>query len=204
MNYENIEKKYAPYKELKIDLEELEEKNNQQNPCKVKQLPQTPLYNKKCSQKSTKKESNYIFDKEIRKTDDCKEILYNHKVKSINQERDNYNKLMYNKNIKQLFPRTINTIPYKVKKTYEYNPEIETLIQSGYLNSNKKSNTTTSEEKNDTTPLVDYVKDKINNKNNLFDISRFQLSSRNLKGDKTYMNNYKNKLNSIKKTLNNK
>ena len=35
MNYENIEKKYAPYKELKIDLEELEKKIINKIPVKL-------------------------------------------------------------------------------------------------------------------------------------------------------------------------
>ncbi len=112
--------------------------------------------------------------------------------------------MTFNKKIKQLYPRSINTIPYKIKKTYDYNPEMETLIKSGLLNSNKKCITNTGEIKSEMTPLQSFVKDKINNKKNLFDISRFQLSSRQLKGDKTYLNNYKDKINSIKKVINKK
>lgn len=198
MNYENIEKLYAPYNKLKIDLDEVEISENKCN--KLSKIPK--LQNNKCNNVNNNKESTYIFDKSVKKTGDCKDLLYNDKVKNINNERKNSHKMTYNKSIKQLYPRSIITIPYKTKKTYEYNPEIETLMQSGLLNSNKKCVTNTGEIKSKMTPLQSFVKDKINNKKNLFDISRFQLSSRQLKGDKTYLNNYKDKISSIKKFIN--
>ena len=200
MNYENIEKIYAPYNKLKIDLDKVEISENKCN--KLSKIPK--LQNPKCNSINNNKESNYIFDKVVKKTGDCKDLLFNHKVNNINNERKNSHKMTFNKKIKQLYPRSINTIPYKIKKTYDYNPEMETLIKSGLLNSNKKCITNTGEIKSEMTPLQSFVKDKINNKKNLFDISRFQLSSRQLKGDKTYLNNYKDKINSIKKVINKK
>ena len=200
MNYENIEKLYKPYNKLKIDLDKVEIQENKCN--KISKIPK--LQNYKCNNIDNNTESHYIFDKTVKKTGDCKDLLFNDKVKNINNERKNSYKLTHNKNMKQLYPRSITTIPYKTKKTFEYNPEMETLIQSGLLNSNKKCITNTGEIESEMTPLQTFVEDKINNKKNLFDISRFQLSSRQLKGDKTYLNNYKDKINSIKKAINKK
>lgn len=198
MNYENIEKLYAPYNKLKIDLDKV---NTSENSCnKLSDIPK--LQNYKCNSKNNFKQTNYIFDETVKKTGDCKDLLYNDNVKNINNQRKNGLKMTYNKDIKQLYPRSIITIPYKTKKSHEYNPEIETLMQSGLLNSNKKCVTNTGEIENTFTPLQTFVEDKINNKKNLFDISRLQLSSRQLKGDKTYVNNYKDKINSIKKVIN--
>ena len=198
MNYENIEKLYAPYNKLKIDLDKV---NTSENSCnKLSDIPK--LQNYKCNSKNNFKQTNYIFDETVKKTGDCKDLLYNDNVKNINNQRKNGLKMTYNKDIKQLYPRSIITIPYKTKKSHEYNPEIETLMQSGLLNSNKKCVTNTGEIENTFTPLQTFVEDKIKNKKNLFDISRLQLSSRQLKGDKTYVNNYKDKINSIKKVIN--
>ncbi len=198
MNYENIEKLYAPYNKLKIDLDKV---NTSENSCnKLSDIPK--LQNYKCNSKNNFKQTNYIFDETVKKTGDCKDLLYNDNVKNINNQRKNGLKMTYNKDIKQLYPRSIITIPYKTKKSHEYNPEMETLMQSGLLNSNKKCVTNTGEIENTFTPLQTFVEDKINNKKNLFDISRLQLSSRQLKGDKTYVNNYKDKINSIKKVIN--
>ena len=51
--------------------------------------------------------------------------------------------------------------------------------------------------------MIDFVKNRLDDKNNSFDISRFQLSSRQIKGNKVYVNNYKKNLKKIKSTLNN-
>ena len=51
--------------------------------------------------------------------------------------------------------------------------------------------------------MIDFVKNKLDDKNSNFDISRFQLSSRQIKGNKVYVNNYKKKLKLIKSSLNN-
>lgn len=112
MNYENIEKLYAPYNKLKIDLDEVEISENKCN--KLSKIPK--LQNNKCNNVNNNKESTYIFDKSVKKTGDCKDLLYNDKVKNINNERKNSHKMTYNKSIKQLYPRSIITIPYKTKK----------------------------------------------------------------------------------------
>ena len=52
----------------------------------------------------------------VKKTGDCKDLLYNDNVKNINNQRKNGLKMTYNKDIKQLYPRSIITIPYKNKK----------------------------------------------------------------------------------------
>jgi hypothetical protein len=51
--------------------------------------------------------------------------------------------------------------------------------------------------------MIDFVKNRLDDKNNSFDISRFQLSSRQIKGNKVYVNNYKKNLKKIKSSLNN-
>ena len=96
----------------------------------------------------------------------------------------------------------INTIPYRVKKNHEYNPDKEIIIQSGLLSSNKKSSSNLGEIQSTEKPLNSSVKNYIDNKKELFDISRLTLSTRQLKGNKSYFNEYKKKINSIKKVLN--
>lgn len=220
---------FAPYNELDVDLEELE-KNNKITKClsdrpkvtvtdKKKLVKKNNIYNIKCNNiedyenkiddYNTKtneyyndKDVRYVFDSKVRRVGECDNILYDDKVKSINNERENKHKLTYNKKIKQLYPRMINTIPYRVKKEHEYNPENEIIIQSGLLSSNKKSSSNLSEIQSNEKPLNTSVKNYIDNKKELFDISRLTLSTRQLKGNKSYFNEYKKKINSIKKVLN--
>ena len=49
--------------------------------------------------------------------------------------------------------------------------------------------------------MVDYVKNKITDKNNSFDISRFQLSSRQIKGNKVYIKKYKKNIKKITESI---
>ncbi len=63
MNYENIEKIYAPYNKLKIDLDKVEISENKCN--KLSKIPK--LQNPKCNSINNNKESNYIFDKVVKK-----------------------------------------------------------------------------------------------------------------------------------------
>lgn len=191
--------KYSPYEKLKIDLTELEKINKV---CKYESPPETKMQTKKKCNKNYKKdvikEQNFIFDEEVHKTDTCKELQFKHKTNVINNERENLNNLSYYKNIKQLFPRSISTIPYKNKKTYEYNPELDSLMKSGLLSSYAKSISGTSQIESTETPLISNIKEKIKNKSNLFDISRLPLSTRQLKGNQKYFEYYKNTINSIK------
>jgi len=107
-----------------------------------------------------------------------------------------------NKNNKQLTTRLIKTIPYRNPKIFDYNPEYELIIQAGLYTTNRKSTSNTGEIEQDLPPMINKLKINIDNKVNNFDISRFQLSSRNLKGNKTYINKYKENLNLIKSSLN--
>ena len=220
---------FAPYNDLDINLEELE-KNNEIQKClsdrpKVEVTDRKKLgkkhkiYNIKCNKieedekkiQDYKDKTNeyynnndikYIFDNSIRKVGKCESALYDDKIKALNSERNNKYKLTYNKKIKQLYPRIINTIPYKVKKNHQYNPELETLVQTGLLSSNKKSANNLGEIESNTKPLVSSIENLIKNKAELFDISRLPLSTRQLKGNKEYFNKYKQKINSIKKVIN--
>lgn len=220
---------FAPYNELDIDLKELEKKN-QITKClsdrpkititdKKKLIKKHNIYNIKCNniedyekeiddyknktnEYYNDKDTKYIFDNNVRKVGKCENILYDDKIKSINNERENKHKLTYNKKIKQLYPRIINTIPYKVKKNHEYNPDKEIIIQSGLLSSNKKSCNNLGEIESMDHPLNSSVKNLIDNKKELFDISRLTLSTRQLKGNKLYFDEYKKKINSIKKVIN--
>ena len=111
--------------------------------------------------------------------------------------------IVSNKNNKQLNTRVIKTIPYRNKNNFEYNPELEIVINSGLQTNNRKSVSNTSEIKKELPPMTDFVKNKLDDKNSTFDISRFQLSSRQIKGNKVYVNNYKKNLKIIKSSLNN-
>ena len=146
------------------------------------------LNSKKCAQEN--KQINYILNNFDEKK--CK-LLNNNRIE---------NKLISNKNNKQLNTRLIKTIPYRNPKIFDYNPEYELIVQSGLYNSNRKSTGNTGEIEQDLPPMINKIKMNIDNKVNNFDISRFQLSSRNLKGNKAYINNYKTNLNLIKSSLN--
>jgi len=222
---------FAPYNNLDIDLEDLEKQNDitkclSDRPMskitdKKKLNKKQDIYNIKCNtieeyekqiddykEKTNEyyndKDIRYIFDNNVRKIGKCANALYDDKMKSLYNERNNKHKLTYNKKIKQLYPRIINTIPYKVKKTHEYNPEIETLMQTGLICSNKKSTDNLGEIETEQQPLISSIENMIKTQTELFDISRFTLSTRQLKGNKEYFNNYKNKINSIKKVINKK
>ena len=63
MNYENIEKLYAPYNKLKIDLDKV---NTSENSCnKLSDIPK--LQNYKCNSKNNFKQTNYFFDENCKK-----------------------------------------------------------------------------------------------------------------------------------------
>ena len=86
---------------------------------------------------------------------------------------------------------------------YKYNPELEIAINAGQHTNNRKSVSNTSEIEDSKKPMIDFVKNRLDDKNNSFDISRFQLSSRQIKGNKVYIKKYKKNLKKIKSTLNN-
>lgn len=172
---------YAPYEELKIDLK----KNTNQNKCAYKDRDSIPLQSNKCINSSEDKISTYLLDSS--KVDSCK-LIYNNRIE---------NNIISNKQNSQLNPRPINTIPYKNYSNFVYNPELEVYISSGLQTSNRKSISNTSEVEGVQQPMIKYVKNKIESKNNNFDISRFQLASRQIKGNKKYIKQYKKKINQM-------
>ena len=139
-----------------------------------------------------KSDIDYIIDEST--LDDCQKHMYSNRIET---------NIVSNKNNKQLNTRVIKTIPYRNKSNFEYNPELEIIINSGLQTNNRKSVSNTSEIKEELPPMIDFVKNKLDDKNSNFDISRFQLSSRQIKGNKVYVNNYKKKLKLIKSSLNN-
>ena len=201
--YENIDindtySDYTLYE--KIDLDKIynkkkknkEKDDNEENNNCFYNKREIYLNKKKCeSDIYNKNQINYILNNNDKKK--CK-LIYNNRINS--------NTITSNKHNKQLNTRPIKTIPYRNPKTYNYNPECELMIKSGLYTSNKKSSQNTGEIEGDLPPMIYSLKEKIKKKTSNFDISRFQLSSRNLKGNKYYMENYKKKLNLIKLSLN--
>lgn len=188
---------YAPYEKLNLD-EIYNEKNNEKNT--EKQLKNNydcfynerkiNIHNKKCVSESNKKQIDYLLENNDERK--CK-LIYNNRIN---------NNITSNKNNKQLNSRLIKTIPYRNPKIFDYNPEQELIVQSGLYTGNRKSTSNTGEIKQDLPPMIKSLKEKIKHKSNNFDISRFQLSSRNLKGNKYYMKKYKKNLDLIKSSLN--
>ena len=185
MNYSPFEKNNYNKKSKKSKKSKKNKKT--ENDCYYNER-NFKLNSKKCNQEN--KQINYILNNFDEKK--CK-LLNNNRIE---------NKLLSNKNNKQLNTRLIKTIPYRNPKIFDYNPEYELIVQSGLYNSNRKSTGNTGEIEQDLPPMINKIKMNIDNKVNNFDISRFQLSSRNLKGNKTYINNYKTNLNLIKSSLN--
>ena len=133
------------------------------------------------------------------KIDNCKNIFLNSNIK--NSSTSNIN-LYNNKSNKILTKRILNTIPYRNYTNYIYNPELEIFIKNSNFNGNKKSVNNTSEIKTSKYPLQKNIKSHISNKNNYIDLDRFNLSTRQIKGNDYYINNYKKQLNNISTNLN--
>lgn len=198
--YNSIYIKYADYEENKKVL------NN--NECyKDREILLNKNKNKKKNNKCFNEEDNNIrisnrFNDEIKKFEknDClKKKIRNEVYSNINNQKNLYSK----KNNKTLTKRIINTIPYKNYKNYEYNPELEVLMQNSNYNGNKKSVNNTGEIINKEYPLINKVKSNINNKNNFILLDRFNLSTRQLKGSNTnYITNYKKNLNNLTELIN--
>jgi len=134
--------------------------------------------------------NRYLLDTQS-KDDSCKSLYNDRLMENVQTYKTN----------KQLTTRIISTIPYRKKGNYNYNPEIETMVAAGISTGNKKSMNNTSQVKSKMMPMVDYVKKEMKNKNRNFDISRFQLSSRQIKGNKSYVEHYKKNLDLIKNAL---
>ena len=177
--------KYAEYEKLDTKLEDNLKKDNN---CMYRKRDYN-FHSNKCV--NSQSDLKYIIDEES--IDTCK-LLYNDRINS---------NVVSNKNNKQLTNRIIKTIPYRNKGNHIYNPELEIIINSGQHTNNRKSVSNTGEIESIEKPMIDFVKNRLDDKNNSFDISRFQLSSRQIKGNKVYVNNYKKNLKKIKSSLNN-
>jgi len=177
--------KYAEYTELN---KKLEDKLDNDTNCMYKKRNYN-FYSNKCE--DSKSNLQYIIDEDS--MDKCK-LIYNNRIES---------NIVSNKNNKQLTHRVIKTIPYRNKGDHIYNPDLEIIMNSGQHTNNRKSVSNTSEVPTEKKPMIDFIKNRLDDKNNSFDISRFQLSSRQIKGNKVYVNNYKKNLKKIKLSLNN-
>ena len=176
---------YAKYEKLPIKLDKKLKKNKK---C-IYQERTNNIHSNKCDNQGLTQISNHILD--TTNVDECK-LLYNNRIE---------NNVVSNRNNKQLNTRIIKTIPYRNYSEFTYNPELEVLINAGLSTSNKKSVSNTSEIKSKKSPMINYVKNKIIDKNNSFDISRFQLSSRQIKGNKVYINKYKQNIKKINQSM---
>ena len=184
---EYMKQKKEEYNMVKDNMEK--NKDNKKN----KINKNTKKHNKEdIKVQKPKSDIDYIIDETT--LDDCQKQMYSNRIQT---------SIVSNKNNKQLNTRVIKTIPYRNKSNFEYNPELEIVINSGLQTNNRKSVSNTSEIKEELPPMIDFVKNKLDDKNSTFDISRFQLSSRQIKGNKVYVNNYKKKLKLIKSSLNN-
>lgn len=176
---------YAEFEKLPVSLDNVEDtciyKKRQNNKIHSNKCIDSDIYNSKINE--------YMIDSSS--IDECK-LIYNNRIE---------NNVVSNKNNKQLNTRPIKTIPYRNYTEFTYNPELEILINSGLHTNSKKSVSNTSEVETSKTPMIKYVKNRIDTKNNSFDISRFQLSSRQIKGNKKYIKSYKKNLRNIKKSL---
>lgn len=187
--YNSIFNNYADY--TKIDLPN--------HKC-YKERNTEELSSIKCDENDINKKLNERFNDDSNENkDDCKNIFLNSNIK--NSSSSNIN-LYNNKPNKTLTKRIINTIPYRNYSNYTYNPELELYIKNSNFNGNKKSTNNTGEIKTSKYPLQKKIQNKINNKNNFIDLDRLNLSTRQLKGNKNYINNYKKKLNTISTNFN--
>ena len=175
---------YAPFEKLPVKLDSIDTNTN----CMYKERKYN-VHSNKCNNTDTLKMGEYITDNNT--IDECK-LLYTNRIQS---------NIVSNKNDNQLTSRIIKTIPYRNYSEFTYNPELEILINAGMHTNTKKSVGNTSEIQGNKTPMLNYVKKKIENKNNSFDISRYQLSSRQIKGNKRYIRNYKKNIKKIKSSL---
>tara|TARA_Y100000816_G_scaffold273753_1_gene240382 strand:+ start:772 stop:1317 length:546 start_codon:yes stop_codon:yes gene_type:complete len=175
---------YAKYEKLPIKLNS---KNT--NNCIYKERKNNTIHSNKCANTNSTLVNDYLLDDT--NVDDCK-LIYNNRI---------INNVVSNKNNKQLSTRIVKTIPYRNYTEFTYNPELEVLINAGMQTSTRKSVGNTSEVLNDGTPMQDYIKNKIKDKNNSFDLSRFQLSSRQIKGNKVYIKKYKKNIKKIQNSL---
>jgi hypothetical protein len=149
-----------------------------------------------------KKKLNKLLElrfQNISKKNDCRKILTDNNIKNNYARNTN---LYSNKHNKTLTPRIINTIPYRNYSNFTLNPELELYIKNGYYKSTSKSVNNTAEIKSKKYPQNNKIKTNINNKNTVIDLDRFQLSTRQLKGNKNYINNYKKKLKQISHIIN--
>ena len=177
---------YAPFEKLPVKLDNIDTNNAK---CMYKERKHN-IHSNKCNNVDSLKIGDYITDNNT--IDECK-LLYTNRIES---------NIVSNKNDKQLNSRIIKTIPYRNYSEFTYNPELEILINAGMHTNSRKSVSNTSEIQGDKTPMINYVKNKLDDKNNSFDISRFQLSSRQIKGNKTYIKKYKKNIKNIKASLN--
>ena len=184
---EYMKQKKEEYNMVKDNMEK--NKDNKKN----KKNKNTKKHNKEdIKVQKPKSDIDYIIDETT--LDDCQKQMYSNRIQT---------NIVSNKNNKQLNTRVIKTIPYRNKSNFEYNPELEIVINSGLQTNNRKSVSNTSEIKDELPPMINFVKNKLDDKNSNYDISRFQLSSRQIKGNKVYVNNYKKNLKLIKSSLNN-
>lgn len=192
--YNSILNNYAKYENIILP------KNNKINECYSDR--DIIINNKKnnCDIDNIEKLNKQLemrFDKKLHKND-CKKILSNSNIKNNSTNINLYS----NKNNKTLNKRIINTIPYRNYTNFSFNPELEFYIKNGYYNSNNKSVNNTGEIKTKKYPLTKKIKNNIINKNNLISLERFQLSTRQLKGNKNYINSYKKELKNISNIIN--
>ena len=179
--------KYAKYEKLDVELE----KNlKEDNKCMYRKR-NNHFHSNKCTESASNLQ--YLIDEDS--IDKCK-LLYGSSSNRIEPT------VISNKNTKQLNTRPINTIPYRNYTEFEYNPELEMVINSGLQTNNRKSVSNTSEIQDEQKPMISFVKNRLDDKNNNFDISRFQLSSRQIKGNKVYIKKFKKNLKKIKSSLN--
>ena len=187
-----------------IELLNIENKNIE-NCLDERQEIQTRMKNKKVSCNLDDEMSEYLLNQnkifklklENPIEDKCKKRQS--KINDLNNYSSSNSKtnIYKNKNNKQLNSRSIKTIPYRNYKNYDFNPELESIMISGLYNDNNKSNNNISEIKRKKYPLNKNIKDNHKRKNNIIDLDRFQLSSRQLKGNDYYEKYYKNKLKSL-------
>ena len=195
MNYAPYEKNndmYVEYTSIKKDVKKKLDQNLDNN-CMYKKRENNVPHLNRCEETQSIKEGNHIIDTTVLEKNKCKLKF---------EDRMNQNIISHKKN-KQLNKRIINTIPYKNKSNFDYNPELEIIVKSGLHTADRKSVSNTSESKSDMQPMTNYVKNKIDDKNSKYDVSRFGLSSRNLKGNEIYLTEYKKKLDLLKNSLNN-
>jgi len=192
--YNSNKNNYAEYENIII---------NKNNDCyEDRNIYITKKNKNKCnidySNKKINKELELNFNNYNNKHNKCKKIFLENDVNNSNNNKNLYS----NKHNKILTKRIINTIPYRNYKNYEYNPELELYIKNGLYNSMGKSVNNISEIKKTKYPLMNKLKNIIKNKSEYIILDRFELSTRQLKGSKVYLNKYKKDLKNIKNIIN--